>query len=48
MKARTKSIPIETVIAMMYAVLSPFIEPTNSEAKMIIQRVLAKYGITLE
>lgn len=48
MKARTKSIPIESVIAMMYAVLSPFIEPTNSEAKMIIQRVLAKYGITLD
>lgn len=48
MKAKTKSIPIENVIAMMYAVLSPFVEPTNSEAKMIVQRVLAKYGITLE
>jgi hypothetical protein len=48
MKARTKSIPIEKAISMMYAVLSPFIEPTNSEAKMIIQRVLAKHGISLE
>ena len=48
MKAKTKTIPIEQVIAMMYAVLSPYVEPTDSLAKILIQRVLAKYGYKLE
>jgi hypothetical protein len=48
MKAKTKTIPIEQVVAMMYAVLSPYVEPTDSLAKILIQRVLAKYGYKLE
>lgn len=48
MKAKTKTIPIEQVIAMMYAVLAPYVEPTDSLAKILIQRVLAKYGYKLD
>lgn len=48
MKAKTKTIPIEQVVAMMYALLSPYVEPTDSLAKILVQRVLAKYGYKLE
>lgn len=48
MKAKTKTIPIEQVVAMMYALLSPYVEPTDSLAKILIQRVLAKYDYKLE
>lgn len=48
MKAKTKTIPIEQVVAMMYAVLAPYVEPTDSFAKILIQRVLAKYGYKLD
>jgi hypothetical protein len=47
-EGKTKTIPIEQVVAMMYAVLSPYVEPTDSLAKILIQRVLAKYGYKLE
>jgi len=48
MKAKTKTIPIEQVVAMMYAVLAPYVETTDSLAKILIQRVLAKYGYKLD
>jgi hypothetical protein len=48
MKAKTKDVPIKDVIAMMYAVLSPYIDPTDSLAKILIQSTLARYGYKLD
>lgn len=48
MKAKTKTIPIEVVIKMMYKLLAPFSEPTDSLNKILIQRVLKAEGYEYE
>jgi hypothetical protein len=44
MKAKTKSIPIETVIKMMFKLVSFFTDPNDSLVKMWVKRVLNENG----